>query len=129
MQIQPPLKSQAKSLLSYIPDSIRWYRQAWEWRQKYGAPRSEKCNGSKCWVLLWEPVNEEENDDHYDGVDHVDFKMIKALAPRLECFVYERECGCTNRWWGRKVWIRANCARHGLRNRRPRRFVDEDRDY
>ena len=116
----PSLKSQAKSLLVYPSRTFSWYKQAWEWRRKYGAPRSEKCNGSRCWVLLWESV---DDDPEYDGIDHVSFEIIRALAPRLDCFLYERKCGCTNRWWGRKVWIKADCAKHGLKM--PRRFTDD----
>lgn len=112
-------KSQLDSLIHYAPRQYSYWKEMYEWRRKYGAPRSIKCNGSYCWVLIWLDPRTGE-----DSVEHVSFHTARLLAPRLDCFIYTAKCGCTKRWWGSKVSILGNCDKHGLR--RVYRREDDD---
>jgi hypothetical protein len=91
----------------FVPNAVQWYWQAYQWRREHGAPRDPLCRGSKCWVLIWEGL-----DGGPDSIDHVDFSTIVSLGPRLECFIYTKDCRCTFWWGGRIKYVVYKCPDH-----------------
>jgi hypothetical protein len=106
--MKPSAGKQFRSLVSFVPNTIQWYWEAWQWRREYGAPRDPLCRGSRCWVLVWE----DPDSGYTSSIDHVDFQNIARLGPSLECFIYEKSCGCTAWWFGKIKYIVWKCPEH-----------------
>lgn len=105
--------NQIKSLVLFLPRTILYWSHMIKDRIEYGMPKGDQCGRLGCWSLVWEDTETKEL-----SVDHVSFSTARALAPRLECFIYHDRHGCARRWWGTHVWYQRECPEIG-------RIIDE----
>lgn len=99
--------NQVKSLVTFLPRTISYWYYMIKDRIKYGKPKGDQCGRFGCWVFVWEDVE--------TGVatpEHVSFSSARAIAPRLDCFVYIAKCGCQKRWWGTYRYYTTACTKN-----------------
>jgi hypothetical protein len=96
--------SQVKALVLFIPRTIQYWSYMIKDRIKYGKPKGDQCGRFGCWAFVW--VDSETGEEM---PEHSSFRSARALAPRLECFIYHAKCGCVKRWWGTHFSYSVSC--------------------